>query len=150
AAGRHQLEISDPRGELSAEKRELVMQAGATTTLSIALAHEPNVWRAPIIYGGAALLAGSAVAGVLAATRDNMIVELCPSGDCPDAGASRFASSASRGAIDGGVRLAPLAFGLGSAGAAWIAGTLFFTRDDEAPWLSVIAGVVLGAAAYSV
>ena len=79
-----------------------------------------------------------------------MIVELCPSGDCPGTNASRFASSASRGSADGGVRLGPLAFALGSAGAAWLGGTLLFTSDDEPPWLPVIAGVVLGAAAYAV
>jgi hypothetical protein len=48
-----------------------------------------------------------------------------------------------------GVLAVPLGYSLMLAGGTWAAGTQLFSAEDEAPWIQIAVGIVLGATAYA-
>lgn len=103
------------------------------------------------LAGGLSVVAAGGLTG-LAVSRAGGSGITCANADCPSAPGATFDPVVTEGGSDPnpGFPVAPVAAGLGVAGAAWIVGALVEGEKDELPWWSIAIGVVAGAAAFGV
>lgn len=161
-------------GELRAGTRTLVLvgptidrfevavnvQAGAVTEISPEVSSTGGagplrdaVW----VSGAAMAVAGVVVSAVALASHDGDVLTSCFVGTAGCEAGSGFETSGFDGgaaatldaANPGGVLMLPLGYSLVSAGAIWTVGALFFSEEDELPWLPVVIGAGVGVLAYT-
>ncbi len=110
------------------------------------------------LFGGVAIAAvGIAISAVgigLAPDRD--VVTPCVGADCTEQRTSRLAGTCdlaherSSECANGGLLLLPLGYSVALSGALWSIGSVLFPDSELAFWLSLVAGVGLGAATYGI
>jgi hypothetical protein len=150
------VELRDPAGKWLPMVREIEVVRGQRTLFEAELIATADPGAAPAVrkaafWGGIGVAAVGAALAIYAvsAAPDAERVNL-------EATNNRFAtfcelSQDRPGACSGnGVRVAPLGYSMMLGGGTWAAGTALFGEEADWPWVQVVAGLVAGAAAYTV
>ncbi len=156
--GTRKLRLQSP--EYDPYETQLIIQQGAIERL------EPKVSRASgmgltgrtivLLSGAAVALAGSVVTVLAVAAQNNDLQILCVNPAEGQCGSARwlktgFDSSITSGDPNAdGLLYAPLGYSLIATGATVSLGSLFFTDEEEFPWIPIVAGVALGFASYGI
>ncbi len=156
--GTHVIELTDPKH--APFTVSVLVERGQTAPVSVdlrALENNPSRIADRIVFwsGIALSVIGAGVLVAAVATQDRDLVTACfdePGGDC--SGGSAFTTLGARHADDTapedvnprGLLLGPFGYSLIGAGATFTVGSLF--EEDSAPWISLIAGLVIGGTAY--
>lgn len=156
--GTRRLRLQSP--EYETYETQLVIQQGGVERLSPKVSRASgmgSVGRTATIIGGAVVAAlGTAVTIWAVAAQDTGVQIICLNRQEGECGSSRFLrtgfdDSVSNGDPNaGGFLHAPLGYSLVATGATMSLGTLFFTDEDEIPWIPLIAGVAVGFASYGI
>lgn len=140
---------------IGGEPSSVEVRAASVSAVGVLDAPPSPTRRIAMWSGVGAAVIGGAVVVAAAARSSGMPARVCFRGapDCTEG--QEFASvSASYGgglaapANLGGVRFAPLGFGLIAAGATCAVSTLLFGDEGDDPWPQIAAGVVAGAVGY--
>lgn len=162
--GRRAVVLTHP--EHAPVRAEVVVEAGRLVPLVVEpelLAGATHALRDVTTWSGVGLAAAGAVTLAVALVRaDGDVVTYClgagdgavvagcdPSSQFQRAGYDPGATPGFSGALNPpGVRLAPLGYSLVLTGVIWSLGAVLLGDTREAPWIPLVAGVILGAATY--
>lgn len=148
-----ELETADGR----ARRYEVLIRAGQTEVLSVereVAGSARSALRPIVLYGGLGLAAtGLVVTTLAAAFASGAVDRVCfEGGACEHRAAFAGVGTDSTGGLvepsQSGPLLAPLGYSLMLSGGVLGLGTLLLTREDETPWLPLLAGVAAGGLAY--
>jgi hypothetical protein len=144
APGTHTVALSDPkRAQLHA--RTIEVRAGETASTRFDLETPPDLLRVITLWSGVAVaVAGVAVTAAAVAVRpDGEMVLPCAGVGCTPMSERSFHES-------GGVLLAPLGYSLIGAGGIAALGSWLMPAGDLWVYLSIAAGIVVGATSYAI
>jgi hypothetical protein len=162
-AGRRELELVGPRGATSRVLVDLRPGEVHAVLLEPPRATATGAARPAALWGGLAVGVIGASLTAVGLAQQGRIDARClvrasePDAGCPSLGyvSTRLepdaAPTADPSRVDpGSFALAPLGFGLLGLGATTAVGTWLFTEAEEPPWWPLVAGLVVGGAAFAV
>lgn len=138
---------------------ELSIERGALTRVEPSLARvtAPVLTRGLFWTGVVAATAGIAVTTVALAAHDGSVELLCVGARAEGCETGRAFQTVGHSPSDAptfgdvnppGVLVGPLGYSLATAGVTWAVSSLLFHDPERLPWLELVVGAALGAAAY--